>query len=62
MILDDVLNDNANPTLRLKEGTDAIDIPLSAIKFAQALLSQPKSAKANAHKGPKGPQRARPKA
>lgn len=62
MILDDVLNDNANPTLRLKDDSESIEVPLTAIKFAQALLSKPKSAKANAHKGQKGLSRARQKA
>ncbi|MEN9826893.1 MAG: hypothetical protein RI953_2638 [Pseudomonadota bacterium] len=48
MILDDVNADIANPTLLLREGTDLTEVPLSAVKFAQALLEKPKAAKANA--------------
>jgi ribosome maturation factor RimP len=45
------------PTLRLMTGTEEIEVPLSAVKFAQALLEKPKSAKANAPKTPKSPKR-----
>ncbi|NBW81725.1 hypothetical protein EBR21_08220 [bacterium] len=48
MILDDVKADIADPTLLLREGTELTEIPLSAVKFAQALLEKPKAAKANA--------------
>lgn len=48
MILDDVKADVANPTLLLREGSELTEIPLSAVKFAQALLEKPKAAKANA--------------
>ncbi|MEN9529919.1 MAG: hypothetical protein RI932_1792 [Pseudomonadota bacterium] len=60
--LDDVIADATSPSLRLKDGTEVFEIPLSAVKFAQALLSQPKSAKANAQKAPKESKRARGKA
>jgi ribosome maturation factor RimP len=61
MFLDDVTTSESSPALRLKDGSDLLELPLSAVKFAQALLSQPKSAKANAPKAPKGPKRAREK-
>lgn len=48
MILDDVNSDVASPSLLLRDGTETIDVPLSAVKFAQALLEKPKAAKANA--------------
>ncbi|NBO38888.1 hypothetical protein EBU99_09925 [bacterium] len=57
MFLDDVVADVASPSLRLREGTEVTEVPLSAVKFAQALLEQPKSAKANAPKAPSGSKR-----
>jgi ribosome maturation factor RimP len=45
------------PTLRLTIGTEETEVPLSAVKFAQALLEKPKSAKANAPKTQKSPKR-----
>lgn len=47
MILDDVKSDVATPLLLLREGTETFEVPLSAVKFAQALLEKPKAAKAN---------------
>ena len=47
MILDDVKSDVAAPLLLLQEGTETFEVPLSAVKFAQALLEKPKAAKAN---------------
>jgi ribosome maturation factor RimP len=46
-LLDDVKADVSTPSLLLREGTEVIEVPLSAVKFAQALLEKPKAAKAN---------------
>ena len=62
LFLDDVLTDDTSPSLRLKDGTEFFEVPLAAVKFAQALLEQPKSAKANAPKPQKGSKRAAGKA
>jgi ribosome maturation factor RimP len=48
MILDDVKANVAAPSLLLREGTEVIEVPLTAVKFAQALFQKPKAAKANA--------------
>jgi ribosome maturation factor RimP len=47
-ILDDVKTNVDAPSLLLREGTEVIEVPLTAVKFAQALLENPKAAKANA--------------
>ena len=61
VFLDDVITDDTSPMLRLKDGSETFELPLAAVKFAQALLEQPKSAKANAPKAPRGSKRAREK-
>jgi ribosome maturation factor RimP len=48
MILDDVKANVTAPSLLLREGTEVIEVPLTAVKFAQALFQNPKAAKANA--------------
>lgn len=48
LLLDEVRMYDSAPTLLLKDGTTEIEVPLSAVKFAQALLEKPKAAKANA--------------
>lgn len=48
MLLEDVQSNVSDPLLLLREGTEILEVPLSAVKFAQALLEKPKAAKANA--------------
>lgn len=55
--LSGIVTNNTPPSLRLTNGSEEFEIPFSAVKFAQALLEQPKSAKANAPKTLKSPKR-----
>ncbi len=55
--LSGIVAHNTPPTLRLMTGSEEIEVPLSAVKFAQALIEAPKSAKANAPKTQKSPKR-----
>lgn len=61
-MLSGIIANTTHPSLRLMIGTEEIEVPLSAVKFAQALLEQPKSAKANAPKTQKSPKRGGKKA
>lgn len=55
--LSGIVAQSTHPSLRLMVGTEEIEVPLTAVKFAQALLEKPKSAKANAPKTQKSPKR-----
>jgi ribosome maturation factor RimP len=48
--LDEIKVNDSAPSLVLREGTEVIEVPLSAVKFAQVLLEKPKAAQANAPK------------
>ena len=61
VFLDGVTANDTSPTLQLRDGSETFELPLSAVKFAQALIEQPKAAKANAPKTSKGSKRARGK-